>query len=127
MCLWLPLLSLAFLTSEHMREAFGYYEEPTHFLGAFFALFVFADICNSVSARTMHPNPAHRLCKNKTFVCIFAFIIAVQLCIIELGGAVFRTHPLAMDELALVLFFAALTLPVSAVVKIALERWEGGK
>ncbi len=125
MCIWLPLLCVSFLSSETMREHFSYYETPVRFLGAFFALFVFADICNSVSARTLHPNPLRGLWKNKAFVFIFALIICVQLLIIYFGGAVFRTFPLSPREFSLVLFFAALTLPVSAVLKLAMRRFGG--
>ena len=113
LCLW-------FVHSEGMREHFGYYENPIHFLGAFFALFIFADIANSVSARTTHVNPIHRLAANRAFVVIFGCIIAAQIGMIYFGGAVFRTSPLAVTDLLLVGALAASVLLWGMLVKIIL-------
>ncbi|MCQ2431537.1 MAG: calcium-translocating P-type ATPase, PMCA-type [Clostridia bacterium] len=115
-------LCLSFIRSESMREHFDFYEFPVHFLGAFFALFIFADICNSVSARSVHPNPFHRLKYNKAFVVIFSFIIAVQLVMIYFGGAIFRTQPLSPHDLFMILGFAATVLLYSVIVKLILGR-----
>ncbi len=113
LCMW-------FVHSEGMREHFGFYEEPVHFLGAFFALFIFADIANSVSARTTHVNPIHRLAANRAFVGIFGFIVAAQLCMIYFGGHIFRTSPLAMADLALILCLAASVILWGMIVKAIL-------
>ncbi len=115
-------MCLGFVHSEGMREHFGFYENPVHFLGAFFALFIFSDIANSVSARTTHVNPFYRLSHNRAFVLIFSGIIAVQLCIIYRGGSVFRTYPLAVGDLWLIFALAATVLPYSMIVKGVLKR-----
>ena len=115
LCMW-------FVHSEGMREHFGFYENPVHFLGAFFALFIFADIANSVSARTTHVNPIHRLAANRAFVAIFGFIIAAQLCIIYFGGSVFRTSPLCLSDLCLIVILAASVLLWGILVKMILGR-----
>ncbi len=115
LCLW-------FVHSEGMREHFGFYENPVRFLGAFFALFVFADIANSVSARTARVNPLSGLSHNPAFVLIFSGIIAVQLFIIYRGGSVFRTYPLTPGELGLVSLLASTVIVYSMVVKGLLRR-----
>ena len=117
---YLLFLCLWFVHSEGMREHFGYYENPIHFLGAFFALFIFADIANSVSARTTHVNPIHRLAANRAFIGIFGFIIAVQLCMIYFGGNVFRTSPLCLTDLSLIGVLAASVLIWGMLVKVIL-------
>jgi len=117
---YLLFLCLWFVHSEGMREHFGYYENPIHFLGAFFALFIFADIANSVSARTTHVNPIHRLAANRAFVGIFGFIIAAQLCMIYFGGNVFRTSPLSLTDLSLIGALAASVLIWGMLVKVIL-------
>ncbi len=115
LCLW-------FVHSEGMREHFGFYEKPVQFLGAFFALFIFADIANSVSARTTHVNPLHRLAANRAFVIIFGFIITAQICMIYFGGSVFRTSPLGLADLCLIALLAASVLLWGMFVKIILSR-----
>ncbi len=124
---YLLLLCLGFVHSEGMREHFGFYEDPVRFLGAFFALFIFADIANSVSARTTHVNPLHRLSHNPAFLAIFSGIIAVQLCIIYRGGSVFRTYPLSPGELGLVLSLSATVLLYCMIVKGIMRRRFGGE
>ncbi len=115
LCLW-------FVHSETMRERFDFYEYPVRFLGAFFALFIFADICNSVSARSVHPSPFYRLRRNRAFVWIFSFIIVMQLCMIYLGGAVFRTTPLPMHDLCFIIGLAFTVLLFSVLVKLLLRK-----
>ena len=117
MGLYLLALCLWFSASTVMREHFGYDETPVRFLGAFFALFIFADICNSVSARTTHINPFYRLSRNRAFLWIFSFIIAAQLSMIRFGGSVFRTCPLPVGDLFLILGLAATVLLFGAVLK----------
>ena len=119
---YLLFLCMWFVHSEGMREHFGYYENPIHFLGAFFALFIFADIANSVSARTTHVNPIHRLAANRAFVVIFGCIIAAQICMIYFGDTVFRTSPLCFADLLLIGALAASVLLWGMLVKIMLGR-----
>ena len=115
LCLW-------FMHSERMREHFSFYEDPVHFHGAYFALFIFADIANSVSARTAHINPFNGLSRNRAFLVIFTFIIAAQLFMIYFGGALFRTCPLAPADLLLLVLLAATVLVWSVLVKVVLRR-----
>jgi len=122
MTAYLLALCLWFVHSEGMREHFGFYEQPVHFLGAFFALFIFADIANSVSARTTHVNPIHRLAANRAFVAIFGFIIAAQLGMIYFGGSMFRTVPLSAADLVLILCLSAGVLLWGMLVKALLGR-----
>lgn len=115
LCLW-------FVHNEGMREHFSFYETPVHFLGAFFALFIFADIANSVSARTTRVNPFSRLSHNRAFVLIFSGIIAVQMLIIYRGGSIFRTWPLTLPDLGLILFLASTVLIWNMLIKFILGR-----
>ncbi len=117
---YLLVLCISFAASPDMRERFDFYEMPVQFLGAFFALFIFSDIANSVSARTVHPNPFYRITKNPAFLLIFSCIIGVQLWMIYHGGALFRTYPLSGGDLLLILCLAASVLIYSVLVKAVL-------
>lgn len=114
------ILSMFFLISKNMRTVFSRGDE-TYYLTVFFALFVFCGIANSFCARTPRLNLLSGLGGNKIFIFIMALVASVQLLMIYFGGEIFRTVPLAKDEMALAAILAATVIPMDFINKIFLS------
>ncbi len=91
-------------------------------LTAFFALFVFSGIFNSLSARTERLWLFAHLRENKAFVWVMTTVFFVQIALIYLGGALFRTHGLPLNQLILVMGFAFTVVPFDLFRKWWLRR-----
>ncbi|MCL2199646.1 MAG: cation-translocating P-type ATPase [Defluviitaleaceae bacterium] len=76
-------------------------------LTAFFALFIFAGVFNSLNARTHRLNVFAYISRNKMFIGIMLAVSVLQILLIYFGGAVFRTTGLSFSELSLVLILAS--------------------
>ena len=98
------LICTLFLLLEGAR---AHYRTEAEHLTAFYALFIFAGIFNSFSARCERMFPFAGLSKNRAFVLIMLLISAVEIGMIYLGGEVFRCVPLTARELTLSVFAAA--------------------
>ena len=72
-------------------------------LGAFYALFIFSGLFNFLSARSERIRILSNIGKNKPFVFILLFIAAIQIVIIYFGGELFRSVPLSIKELFLII------------------------
>ena len=96
-------------------------------LTAFFALFIFTGVFNSFSARTPRLWLLSGLRKNRSFVGIMALVSAVQILLIYLGGALFRTAGLTPRELILVLALAFTVIPADLIRKARLRRRQANK
>lgn len=106
------ILCILFLWAAPVRRFFCYAAEPLRFLTAFFALFIFCGIFNAFNARTHRLNLLAYIWKNPLFVCIMAVVAVVQLALIYFGGALFRTTPLPLFDLAAAVVLAATVIPV---------------
>jgi magnesium-transporting ATPase (P-type) len=97
MCLW-------FLKSQVTAALF-----PGHarFMTAFFALFMFMGIFQSLNARTHRLNLFDHLAANKPFLGIMGLVAAVQTALIYFGGTLFRANGLTAWQLIFVLFAAS--------------------
>ena len=91
-------------------------------LTAFFALFVFSGIFNSLGARTERLWLCAHLRENKAFVWVMTSVFFVQIALIYLGGTLFRTHGLPLDQLILVMGFAFTVVPFDLFRKWCLRR-----
>ena len=89
-------LLVFFLTHPFFR---GIYPDSTHYLTAFYALFIFAGLFNCLAARSERLFIWHGILKNKLFIAILSFISVIQLVIIYFGGTLFRSAPLGAVEL----------------------------
>jgi magnesium-transporting ATPase (P-type) len=98
-------LGLGFLTLPFIREF--YRNDPRYLQTAFFGLFIFAGIFNSLNARTTRLNLLSYIQKNKLFVIIMSAVAVLQVLLIYHGGAVFRATGLSFRELALVIALAS--------------------
>jgi magnesium-transporting ATPase (P-type) len=99
-CLW-------FLNSEITQTLFP---GPARFMTAFFALFMFMGIFQSLNARTHRLNLLDHLAANKPFIGIMGLVAAVQTSLIYFGGELFRTSGLGFWQLAFVLVLASTAL-----------------
>ncbi len=115
------LLCTLFLWLAPVRQFFRYGAEPLRFLTAFFALFIFCGIFNAFNARTHRLNLLAHIGKNPLFVLIMAAVTAVQLALIYFGGALFRTTPLSVFELAVTALLASSVIPVDVARKLWLR------
>jgi len=103
--LYTTLLSLAFFKIPFFFEAFR--SDEGYFLTAFFALFIFAGVFNSLNARTYRINILAYLERNKMFIGVMLAVSVMQILLIYYGGAIFRTTGLSFYELALVIALAS--------------------
>lgn len=100
-------LLVAFLTLNYFKDG---YPTSAHHLTAFYAVFIFSGIFNSVSARCDRFLLLSHIGKNKPFIFIMLFISAIQILIVYYGGALFRSIPLAPSELGFAVATAATVL-----------------
>jgi len=103
--LYTTLLSLAFFKLPFFFEAFR--SDEGYFLTAFFALFIFAGVFNSLNARTYRLNILAYIEKNKMFIGIMLAVSVMQILLIYYGGAIFRTTGLSFGELTMVIALAS--------------------
>jgi len=103
--LYTILLSLAFFKIPYFFGAFR--NDQGYFLTAFFALFVFAGVFNSLNARTYRLNLLAYIERNKMFIGVMLAVSVLQIMLIYFGGAIFRTAGLSFSELALVIALAS--------------------
>jgi calcium-translocating P-type ATPase len=117
-------LSVAFLTSQ---TAFWFFREDTRYvLTAFFALFVFAGVFNSLNARTTRINLLAYISRNRAFIIVMGAVTALQLALIYFGGEIFRTTGLNLRELSLVVALASTVIVFDLARKFIL-RLRGDK
>jgi len=117
--LYTTLLSLAFFKLPFFAETFR--NDERYLLTAFFALFIFAGVFNSLNARTHRLNILAYIGRNKMFIGIMAAVSAMQLLLIYYGGAVFRTTGLNLNELTLVIGLASTVIVFDFMRKIFLR------
>jgi len=99
------LLSLAFFKIPFFAEAFR--NDERYLLTAFFALFIFAGVFNSLNARTYRLNILAYIERNKMFIAVMLAVAVMQILLIYYGGAIFRTTGLNFSELTLVIALAS--------------------
>lgn len=119
--LYTVALCIAFLKLDFFRNMFGYSENIVYFLTAFFALFIFAGVFNSFSARTHRLNLLAHLGRNKFFILIMSVVAVVQIVLIYYGGSLFRTSGLAFGDLIKILLIASTVIPVDLIRKAVIR------
>ena len=91
-------------------------------MSAFFGLFIFIDVFNSLNARTERINIFSKILSNKFFILILSAIIIIQLLLIYYGGNMFRTIGLSFGELELMIILASTVIPIEIIKKIYLKK-----
>ena len=110
---------LFYLTSHYITPLFPTQEE---LLTGFFALFIFFGIAAAFCTRTQRANVFFALGKNRSFILIMSLVALVQMCLIYLGGEMFRAFGLSIYQLCFVLVLASSLVPVESVRKMLLNR-----
>jgi len=119
--LYSSILCILFLKLPFVKELFRSDINDKYLYTAFFGLFIFIDIFNSLNARTNRLNLFANILKNKVFIFIMIFIVLVQIFLIYYGGHVFRTSGLTLFEFELMIMFAITVIPFDWIRKLALK------
>lgn len=115
------IVSLTFLKgglAAGLNETFGAAYGPT----AFFTLFMFIAIFNSLNVRTHELNLFSYLSANKQFIAIMGVITLIQIGLIYLGGRIFNTVGLHITHLLMIIGFAMLIIPIDLVRKLIFKK-----
>lgn len=112
------LLTLLFLKVPIFKNIFG---KGIEFMTSFFALFIFIGIFNSFNSRTHRLNLVSNILKNKMFILIMSIVSFVQIIIIYFGGDIFRTIPITLDRLIIIIAISSTVIPVDFVRKLYLK------
>lgn len=121
MGLFTVALCVLFLKLPIIKPLFRYANDPIYLMTAFFALFIFTGIFNSLNARTHRVNLLAHLHKNPSFFFIMTAVAVIQLLLIYYGGSLFRTAGLTPRELMRVLGIAFLVVPADCARKLVLR------
>ena len=119
--LYSSILCILFLKLPFVKELFRSDINDKYLYTAFFGLFIFIDIFNSLNARTNRLNLFANILKNKVFIFIMIFIVLVQIFLIYYGGHVFRTSGLTLFEFELMIMFAITVIPFDWIRKLVLK------
>lgn len=119
--LYSSLLCILFLKLPIFYNLYRKSGTDKYFMTAFFALLIFIDVFNAFNARTHRLNILSNLKKNKVFMLIIVFIVAMQIVMLYYGGSVFRTLGLTLKELIITILFAFSVVPVDNIRKILLR------
>lgn len=112
------LLCTLFLSSSRLNGFVRYDFDGMYFMTAFFALFIFCGIFNSLNARANGLGMFSGILKNRAFIVIMSFVSVVQLLLLYFGGSMFRTAGLTSEELRKVLLLSATVLPAGWAQRI---------
>ncbi|MCL2630901.1 MAG: calcium-translocating P-type ATPase, PMCA-type [Firmicutes bacterium] len=116
------VLSVWFLTSPAINRLMGSHGEG-YLMTAFFALFMFVAIFNSLNARTHGINLFSKIRQNKQFILVMVTIFITQLFILYFGGKIFRTVKLDLKHLAVIIAIAFSVIPVDMIRKAVLRKF----
>ena len=114
------ILCIFFLKSKTILNI--YRNDYNYLMSAFFGLFIFIDIFNSLNARTERINIFANILKNKCFLIIISFIAITQIILIYFGGDLFRTIGLNLYELEIMILLASTVIPIDIIRKILIKK-----
>lgn len=120
--LYSSLICILFLKNNFIHSLFRNGDNDKYLMTAFFGLFIFMSIFNSFNARTNRLNILSNITKNKVFLIITLFIVAVQILMIYYGGDTFRTSGLNIREFMVMILIALTVIPIDFLRKIFLKR-----
>ncbi len=120
--IYTALLLIVFLKLPLFKNLFRSSIDNKYLMTAFFGLFVFSGVINSLNSRTSRLNVFSKLKENKPFIFIIMFIIAVQVFLLYSGGATFRTYGLNLKEFLIMIILASSVIPVDIIRKLAIRK-----
>lgn len=118
--LYIGLLCVAFLTLPVFESLFQR-ENPDVskivFLTAFFSLFVLLNNFNKFNVRVEELNLFDHIKENKGFIQVVIIIFIVQFVLTEIGGEMFRTLPMNLNEWLWVFLLSISIIPMDLLRK----------
>jgi len=106
-----------------IRNMFRYDLNDKYIMTAFFGLFVFSGVMNSLNARTKRINILANITKNIPFIIIIIFIIAVQICLLYFGKNIFRTYGLNLKEFMIMFILSLTVIPIDTLRKYIIKNY----
>ena len=120
--LYNSLLLILFLKLPFFRNIFRYDINDKYIMTAFFGLFVFTGVMNSLNARTKRINVFANITKNIPFIIIIIFIIFVQILLLYFGQNIFRTYGLNLKEFGVMFILSLSVIPVDVIRKYFVKK-----
>lgn len=111
------LLCLWFLVSGWIQAMFPPVNGKPIILTALFAVFIYAGILNSFSARTDSMNLLDHILGNKAFIVVMTFVFLVQTCLLFWGGSLFRSYGLTLHQWFFCIVLSLIVIPVDLLRK----------
>ena len=87
-----------------------------------FATFILTIIWNSLNARTESMNLFEHIAENRNFILVMSAVTVVQVIIIQVGGKVFGTTPLPINNWMSLVFIAFMIIPIDLVRKAIVKN-----
>jgi len=116
------LLCLVFMKTDYFIKYFEYQNNPVKFLSGLFCLFVFAGIVNAFTSRCVRLNIFSGLSQNKFFIIIMSLVAIIQLLMLFFGNHIFRTTPLNIKELSILVMMSSLIIPADFIRKLITKK-----
>jgi len=125
-----PFMWLSILVTGTFIIIGGLLQMATGFLGGstpeetgtvFFAAFIMAAVWNGINCRALDGKMPPFFRGNPTFFVVMGLIIAVQVAIVQYGGAVFDTVPLPLNQWITIILSTASVLVIGLLLRISLR------
>ncbi len=120
--IYLLIVCILFLKLPIVR---GMFTDNSHYMTAFFTLFILLAVNNLFNARTHRINIFSHINKNIPFILIVIFIIFVQLFIVYSGITIFGTTRINMKEIFVIFMISLTIIPCDIGRKLVLKRLRG--
>jgi P-type Ca2+ transporter type 2C len=127
-----PFMWLSILVTGTFLILAGLLQMATGFLGGttpaeintvFFAGFIMAAVWNGINCRALDGRMPPFFRGNPTFFIVMGLVVAVQVVIVQYGGAVFATVPLSATQWVTIILATASVLVVGLVLRVAYAVW----
>ncbi|MCU0630083.1 MAG: cation transporting ATPase C-terminal domain-containing protein, partial [Methanoregulaceae archaeon] len=96
---------------------------PAEITTVFFAAFVIAAVWNGINCRALDGKMPPFFKGNPTFFGVMVFIVLAQILIVQYGGVVFGTVPLALNEWVRIILATASVLVVGFMIRVVYHRF----
>jgi Ca2+-transporting ATPase len=100
---------------------------PDEIKTVFFAAFILGAVWNGINCRALDGKMPPFFRGNPTFFAVMGGVILMQILIVQYGGAVFGTVPLALEQWAKIIVVSASVLIVGFVLRVSYRNLNAGK
>jgi Ca2+-transporting ATPase len=123
-----PFMWLSVIVTGAFLILAGIFQLATGFLGGtteaeigtvFFAGFILAAVWNGINCRALDGKMPAFFKGNPTFFLVMGFIVAVQIVIVQYGGAIFTTVPLSLMQWVTIIVASASVLVIGVILRAA--------